>query len=99
MVGGTTAVSGESGVVGITPYEQTVEVLRKIGHELERVGLGYGDVVSNRCYVTDISRADEVGRAHGEIFSGFRPLMTMVEVSALIDPRLLVEIETVAWAG
>ncbi|HET9103660.1 MAG TPA: Rid family hydrolase [Solirubrobacteraceae bacterium] len=99
MVGGTTSVSGDSCVVGITPYEQTVEILSKIGHELSRAGLGFADVVSNRCYVTDISRADEVGRAHGEVFAGLRPLMTMVEVAALIDPRMLVEIETVAWAG
>jgi enamine deaminase RidA (YjgF/YER057c/UK114 family) len=55
------------------------------------------DVVSNRVYVTDISRADEVGRAHGEVFGDVRPLMTMVEVSALIDPRMMVEIETVAY--
>ena len=86
-------------MIGVTPYEQAVEVLGKIGHELSRVGLGFADVVSNRCYVTDISRADEVGRAHGEVFAELRPLMTMVEVSGLIDPRMLVEIETVAWAG
>ena len=99
MIGGTTSVSGDGCVLGVTPYEQAVEILRKIGHELSRAGLGFADVVSNRCYVTDISRSDEVGRAHGEVFAGSRPLMTMVEVSGLIDPRMLVEIETVAWAG
>ena len=72
---------------------------RKILHELDRVGLGPADVIQNRVYVTDISRAEEVGRAHGDIFADHRPLMTMVEVSALIDPRMLVEIETVAYAG
>ena len=61
--------------------------------------LGAADVVQNRVYVTDISRAEEVGRAHGEVFGEHRPLMTMVEVSGLIDPRMLVEIETVAYAG
>jgi enamine deaminase RidA (YjgF/YER057c/UK114 family) len=52
-----------------------------------------------RVYVTDISRADEVGRAHGEAFGAVRPVMTMVEVSALIDPRMLVEIEATAFVG
>ena len=53
-------------------------------------------MIQTRVYVTDISRADEVGRAHGETFGDVRPLMTMVEVSALIDPRMFVEIEAVA---
>jgi enamine deaminase RidA (YjgF/YER057c/UK114 family) len=96
LIGGTTSVGPGGSVIGETPYEQTVEVLRKILHELERVGLGAADVISNRVYVTDISRADEVGRAHGDVFAEHRPLMTMVEVSGLIDPRMSVEIETVA---
>ena len=86
-------------MIGETPYEQTVEILRKLEHELARVGLGAADVVSTRVYVTDISRGEEVGRAHGEVFGAHRPLMTMVEVSGLIDPRMLVEIEAVALAG
>jgi enamine deaminase RidA (YjgF/YER057c/UK114 family) len=86
-------------VIGETPYEQTVEILAKITHELDRVGLGPPQVIQTRVYVTDISRADEVGRAHGELFAQHRPLMTMIEVSALIDPRMLVEIETVAHVG
>jgi enamine deaminase RidA (YjgF/YER057c/UK114 family) len=99
MVGGTTSVTPEGAVCGITPYDQAVEVFSKILHELERVGLGAADVIQNRVYVTDISRADEVGRAHGDIFADHRPLMTMVEVSGLIDPRMLVEVETIAYAG
>ncbi len=99
LVGGMTSVDEDGAVIGETPYEQTVEVLSKITHELERVGLGPPQVIQNRVYVTDISRADEVGRAHGEVFAEHRPLMTMVEVSALIDPRVLVEIETVAYAS
>jgi enamine deaminase RidA (YjgF/YER057c/UK114 family) len=99
MVGGTTSVGPGGSVLGETPYEQAVEIFRKILHELKRVGLSAADVVSSRVYVTDISRAEEVGRAHGEIFADHRPLMTMVEVSGLIDPRMLVEIETVAFAG
>jgi enamine deaminase RidA (YjgF/YER057c/UK114 family) len=97
MVGGTTALDPCGMVIGATLYEQAAEIYRKLGHELGRIGFGYGDVVQIRVYVTDISRAAEVGRAHGEIFAGIRPLMTMVEVSGLIDPRMLVEIEAVAY--
>ncbi|MFL5863655.1 MAG: Rid family hydrolase [Solirubrobacteraceae bacterium] len=99
LIGGMTSVGPGGSVLGDTPYEQAVEIFRKVLHELSRVGLGAGDVIQSRVYVTDISRAEEVGRAHGEIFSDHRPLMTMVEVSALIDPRMLVEIETVAVAA
>ncbi len=99
LIGGMTSVDEDGAVIGETPYEQTVEVLRKITHELERVGLGPPQVIQTRVYVTDISRADEVGRAHGEVFAEHRPLMTMVEVSSLINPRMLVEIETVAYAA
>jgi enamine deaminase RidA (YjgF/YER057c/UK114 family) len=99
LVGGTTSVTPEGAVCGITPYDQAVEIFTKILHELSRVGLGAADVVQNRVYVTDISRSDEVGRAHGDIFADHRPLMTMVEVSGLIDPRMLVEVETIAYAG
>jgi enamine deaminase RidA (YjgF/YER057c/UK114 family) len=97
LVGGTTSVTLDGAVLGETPYEQTVEILGKLEHELSRAGVGLSDVISNRVYVTDISRAEEVGRAHGEVFGDVRPLMTMVEVSALIDPRMMVEIETVAY--
>lgn len=96
LVGGTTSVDGYGVVVGVTPYEQTVEILRKLASELGRMGVGVADVIQTRVYVTDISRSDEVGRAHGEVFGEIQPLMTMVEVSALIDPRMLVEIEAVA---
>jgi enamine deaminase RidA (YjgF/YER057c/UK114 family) len=96
FVGGTTSVSEDGVVVGDTHYEQTVEILRKVANELGRAGASMSDVVQTRVYVTDISRSDEVGRAHGEAFADVRPLMTMVEVNALIDPRMLVEIEVVA---
>ncbi|MGH2914226.1 MAG: RidA family protein [Steroidobacteraceae bacterium] len=99
LVGGTTSVGPDGAVIGQTPYEQTVEILDRLVHELGRVGVGPADVIQTRVYVTDISRADEVGRAHGEVFAEHRPLMTMVEVSALIDPRMLVEIEAVARPG
>jgi enamine deaminase RidA (YjgF/YER057c/UK114 family) len=96
IVGGTTSMSPEGVVIGSTPYEQAREILRKVEHELGRCGASLSDVIQVRIYVTDISRGEEVGRAHGEVFGDIRPLMTQVEVSALIDPRMLVEIETVA---
>jgi enamine deaminase RidA (YjgF/YER057c/UK114 family) len=97
LIGGTTSVDPSGCVLGSTPYEQTIEVLRKLVHELSRVGLSVSDVVQTRMYVTDISRSDEVGRAHGEVFAEVRPVTSMVEVTALIDPRMLVEIELVAY--
>jgi enamine deaminase RidA (YjgF/YER057c/UK114 family) len=99
LIGGTTSVGPCGAVIGQSPYEQTIEILDKLVHELDRAGVGVADVVQTRVYVTDISRADEVGRAHGDVFGEHRPLMTMVEVSGLIDPRMLVEIEAVAYAG
>jgi enamine deaminase RidA (YjgF/YER057c/UK114 family) len=99
LVGGTTSVDPDGTVVGDTPYEQTVEILRKVKHELGRAGAGIGDVIQVRIYVTDISRYEEVGRAHGEVFGDIRPLMTMVGVTGLVDPRMLVEIEAVALIG
>ena len=99
FVGGTTSVDADGVVRGDTPYEQAVEILHKFERELGRVGAGLSDVVQTRAYVTDISRADDVGRAHGEVFSEVRPVMTMVQVSALIDPRMLVEMEAVAFVA
>jgi enamine deaminase RidA (YjgF/YER057c/UK114 family) len=99
LVGGTTSVDAHGVVIGETPYAQTLEIMRKLEHELGRAGASLADVVQTRVFVTDISRAEEVGRAHGEAFGDVRPLMTMVEVSALIDPRMLVEVEAVALVG
>jgi enamine deaminase RidA (YjgF/YER057c/UK114 family) len=99
LVGGTTSVDPTGVVLGETAYDQTVEILRKIEHELARAGASLADVVQTRIYVTDISRADDVGRAHGEVFGEVRPVATMVEVSGLIDPRMLVEIEALAYLG
>ncbi len=96
FIGGTTSVTPDGAVLGATPGEQTTEILRKIEHELGRAGATRADVVLTRCYVTDISRYEEVGRAHGEFFGDVRPVMTMVGIVALVDPRMLVEIEAVA---
>ena len=72
---------------------QTRQVLVMIGQALERAGFTLNDVVRTRMFVTDISRWEEVGRAHGEVFADIRPTTTMVQVAALIDPEMLVEIE------
>lgn len=95
-VAGTTAtVNGE--VVGVgDPYEQTHVILGIIQNALEEAGAALEDVVRTRIFVTDISRWQEVGRAHGEVFGHIRPAATMVQVAALIDPQHLVEIEAEA---
>jgi enamine deaminase RidA (YjgF/YER057c/UK114 family) len=98
VISGTTAADPSGGVIGVTPYEQAVEAFRKLIAELQRVGLGIDSVIQTRMYVTDISRGDEVGRAHYEVFGNVRPAATMVEVSGLLDPRMLVEIELLAYS-
>jgi enamine deaminase RidA (YjgF/YER057c/UK114 family) len=98
VVGGTTSVDANGVVLGTTPYDQTVEVFRKLSVTLPEAGAALDDVVQVRIYVTDISRCEEVGRAFEEVLGAVRPVMTMVEVSALIDPRMLVEVEVVATA-
>jgi enamine deaminase RidA (YjgF/YER057c/UK114 family) len=97
-LGGTTSVGPAGAVLGDTPYEQTVEILRRVLHELGRAGAAADDIVALRVYVTDISRAEEVGRAFSEVLGAVKPLMTMVEVASLIDPRMWVEIEATACA-
>ncbi len=93
-VAGTTAASERGGAVGGDDIvEQTREALRRIELALEQVGARLEDVVRTRMFVTDISRWEAVGRAHGEVFAKIRPAASMVQVSQLIDPALLVEIE------
>ena len=93
-VAGTTAAADGGGAVGGDDIAaQTREALRRIVLALEEVGSGVQDVVRTRIFVTDISRWEEVGRVHGEVFADVRPATSMVEVSALIDPALLVEVE------
>jgi enamine deaminase RidA (YjgF/YER057c/UK114 family) len=98
VISGTTAVDPSGGVIGVTPYEQAVEAFRKLIAELARVGLGIDSVIQTRMYVTDISRGEQVGRAHAEVFGEVRPAATLVEVSGLIDPRMLVEVELTAYS-
>ncbi|GAB3865238.1 RidA family protein [Hymenobacter segetis] len=94
-VAGTTAQDGDT-VTGTDAYSQTKRVLEKIGAALNAAGASFEDVVRTRMFVTDISQWEEVGRAHGEVFATIRPAASMLEVKALIDPRLLVEIEATA---
>ena len=96
-VTGTVAVDENSRLVGgDSAYEQTRFVLQKIEQVLERAGAGLKDVVRTRIFVTDISRWEEYGKAHGEFFRDIKPCTTMVEVSRLISPEYLVEIEATA---
>ena len=78
---------------------QTRQALANIAAALERAGFTVHDVVRTRMYVTDISRWEEVGRVHGEVFDEVRPATSMVQVAALIDPAMLVEIEAEAVRG
>ncbi len=96
-VAGTTATDDQGKIVGIdNPYEQTKFALAKIEKALATAGATLKDVVRTRLFVTNIVRWEEYGRAHGEVFKDIKPASTMVEVTSLIDPAMLVEIEATA---
>lgn len=95
-VAGTTAVDGDRVIGDGNVYEQTSFIFQKINKALKEAGSSLEHVVRTRMYITDISKWEEAGKAHGEVFQQIKPASTMVEVTALIDSRLLIEIEATA---
>jgi enamine deaminase RidA (YjgF/YER057c/UK114 family) len=97
FVTGCTSIDGAEVVHHGDAFAQTVQAIANVRSALEKLGAGLADVVRTRIFVTDMSRWEEYGRAHGEAFAGIMPATSMIGVSALIDPRMLVEVEAIAY--
>jgi enamine deaminase RidA (YjgF/YER057c/UK114 family) len=97
FVSGCTSVVGREIVHDGDAYAQTAQAIAVVRDALDKLGFALSDVVRTRMFVTDISRWEEYGRAHGAAFGDTMPATSMIEVSALVDPRMLVEIEAVAY--
>ncbi len=96
-VSGTTATDGKGGLVGEgDAYAQAIQAIRNVKSAIERLGGRLSDVVRTRIYITNMDNWEQVGLAHGEFFHEIRPATTLVEVSRLIEPRMMVEIEAEA---
>lgn len=96
-ISGTTAIDGDKIIGEDDAYRQTQFILEKSAKVLQALGASMENVVRTRIYVTDILKWEQIGKAHGEFFKDIKPATAMVEVSALIDHRMLVEIELTAW--